>query len=148
MEIPEPTNVFEVEKGKTHANLAAPEEYKEYLAKLVEADDGFSAEDAAASLQNATADLDLHDETRLAKAVENEHTKADREQKRESERRKAQIAEATWPRSGSGTVGPCKLNVRNNPLGGGRRLCADKNAVANLIVAGKHKPADTVGMGK
>ena len=133
MEIPEPTIAYEVDEGKTHTNLAALEEYKAYLAKLVDADDGFSNEDAEASLQRITADADLHAEARLAKALEYEFNKAGREQKREADKRKAQLADAQRPRSGTGPVAPSRLNSRNDPMGNGLRTRAEDNAVTKLI---------------
>ena len=72
VEILEPTVAYEVEKGDTHANLAALCEYKSYLAKLVDADDGFSKEDAEASLRLVTHDAELYEEARLAEAREYE----------------------------------------------------------------------------
>ena len=63
-DIPEPVNTFVVEKGKTNANMAALDELREYFAKLVDCDDGFSAEDASTALQEITEGLELHEVAR------------------------------------------------------------------------------------
>ena len=128
--------------------LRLSSEFKTYLTKLVDVDDGFSKEDAEASLQHVTFNADLYEVIRLAKAQEYELNKADREQKREAGKRKAQVADAQWPRTGSGPVAPSRLKPRYDLMGKGLRTRAEDNAVSKLIGAGKAKPPEAASGSK
>ena len=49
-----------MEKGRSRANMAGLDEYRDYLAKLVAADDGFSQENAEANILAIAKDLDSY----------------------------------------------------------------------------------------
>ena len=117
-EIPEPTSVFEVEKGKTSANLAALEDTKNYLAKMVDRNDGHPKEDAKALWRETTRDFEIYEAARQQKEAAKALAK-DAEKKREAEkiaeRKKAHIDQIAVP--GSGPVGAPRGLGRHDPIG-------------------------------
>ena len=145
-QIVEPTVAYEVEKGRSPANMAALEEYRDYLAKLVAAEDGLSQEDVEADILATTEDLDMYEEARQAKARDFGAGQEARGLVRDADKQKTQEEEAKWNGAGLVPHPPGLINNRHEPFPSTKsQEEKEDKAIARLLGNGDPKLGSTSG---